>query len=129
MLLEEFIIWIYCRADNQVKDIIQNHCLRPRGFAPALSGAEVITMEIVGEFQGNDADQQIWEYFKNHWKLLLPALGFCSQFSKQAQNLWAVKQLLQQKLMNELGTLNAPVHLIDGFPLPVSHFKRAKSLV
>jgi len=127
MPLEEFIIWVYCWVDGQVKDIIQNHCLRPRGFARALSDAEVITMEIVGEFQGNDADQQIWKYFKNHWKSLFPALGSRSQFGKQAQNLWAVKQLLQQKLMNELGTLNDPVHLIDGFPLPVSHFKRAKN--
>lgn len=72
MPLEEFIIWVYCWVDDQVKDITQNHCLRLRGVAPAWSNAEVITLEIRGKFPGNDADQPIWKYFKNHWKSLWP---------------------------------------------------------
>lgn len=100
--------------------------LRERGFAPALSDAEVITMEVVGEFQGIDTDQGIWLYFRSHWREHFPALGSRSQFAKQAANLWSVKQRLQERLTKELGALHDSLHLVDGFPLPVSHFKRAK---
>jgi hypothetical protein len=57
--LEEFIIWIYCWVDDHLKEISRQHVLRQRGFAPALSDAEVITMELIGEFQGKDADKHI----------------------------------------------------------------------
>jgi hypothetical protein len=33
---------------------------------PKLSDAEVITMEIVGEFMVKDQDKGIWRYFRNH---------------------------------------------------------------
>jgi hypothetical protein len=73
------------------------------------TGAEVITMELIGEFQGKDADKHIWEYFLGHWKSLFPALGSRSQFAKQAQNLWAIKQQLQSSLQEELGVSKDPV--------------------
>ncbi len=37
-----------------------------------------------------------------------------------------MKQHLQSQLMTELGSIGDPVHLVDGFPLPVCHFRRAK---
>jgi hypothetical protein len=126
MLLDEFIIWVYCWVDDQLRAITQHCKLRQRGFSPALSDAEVITMEIVGEFQGKDADKHIWSYFTEHWMHFFPKLGSRSQFGKQALNLWAVKQRLHEKLMGELGSRHDPVHLVDGFPLPICHFKRAQ---
>lgn len=84
-----------------------------------LSDSEVITMELIGEFQGKGADKEIWAYFKSHWLRLFPGIGCRSQFSKQAQNLWAVKQRLQEKLIDSLGTRKTGGYLIDGFPLPV----------
>jgi len=66
--------------------------LRRGGFLPALSDAEVITMELIGEFQGYDTDKGIWCYFRDHWGEWFPDLPSRSQFAKQAANLWAVKQ-------------------------------------
>lgn len=125
MSLEDFIIWVYCWVDETLPQVIPGERLRARGFAPALSDAEVITMELIGEFQGIDTDTGIWQYFRSHWSSWFPAMGSRSQFGKQAVNLWAVKQHLQQELMAQLGTLKDPIHLVDGFPLPVCHFKRA----
>ena len=83
-------------------------------------------METVGEFLGIDAEKQIWHYFRRHWLPWFPRLGSRSSFVRQAANLWCIKQLLQEKLAGSLGAYGAPVHLIDGFPLPVCHLARAK---
>ncbi len=59
MPIEEFIIQTYCFVDDFLKT--QNFsCIRTRGKAPALSDAEVITMEIVGEYLGYGFDKAIW---------------------------------------------------------------------
>jgi hypothetical protein len=83
-------------------------------------------METVGEFLGIDAEKQIWHYFRRHWLPWFPRLGSRSSFVRQAANLWCIKQLLQEKLAGSLGAYGAPVHLIDGFPLPVCRLARAK---
>ncbi|NBO41972.1 MAG: IS982 family transposase, partial [Betaproteobacteria bacterium] len=64
-------------------------------FSPKLTDAEVISMEIIGEFLGIDTDKGIWLYFKTHWQDWLPALGSRSSFVRQASNLWQLKQKLQ----------------------------------
>lgn len=82
-------------------------------------------MEIVGEFLGYDTDQKIWKYFRSHWRHWFPALGSRSNFARQAANLWFIKQLLHQQLIQKLGAYDDPIHIIDGFPVPICHFARA----
>ena len=65
---EDFIIYVYCSVEDVSRTIITQP-LRSRGFMPKLSDAELITMEIVGEFMGKDQDKGIWRYFRNHWHL------------------------------------------------------------
>lgn len=124
MPLEEFIIWVYCWTDENMSKVLGKTKLRSRGFQPELSDIEVITMEIVGEFLSYDTDKAIWTYFKTHWLSLFPKLTSRSSFAKQASNLWHVKQLLQGKL-NEESSMNAQCFIVDGFPMPTAHFKRA----
>jgi hypothetical protein len=59
MSVEDFIIYVYCCVEDICRTIV-NQPLRSRGFMSKLSDAEVITMEIVGEFMGKDHDQGIW---------------------------------------------------------------------
>ena len=87
MSVEDFIIWMYCCVDDYLKTIPDIDNLRSRGFPPALSDAEVITMELVGEFLGIDTDKGIWQYFTNHWQNFFTGLGSRSNFAKQASNL------------------------------------------
>ncbi len=92
MLLEDFIISVYCLVDNELKKLIRERPLRARGFAPKLSDAEVITMDIVGEFMGKNTDKGIWQYFKTDWQAWFLGLGSCSNYVKQSANLWQVHQ-------------------------------------
>ncbi len=56
MSVEDFIIYVYCCVEDTCRTIV-DQALRSRSFMPKLSDAEVITMEIVGEFMGKDQDK------------------------------------------------------------------------
>jgi hypothetical protein len=85
--IDEFIIAVYCFVDDRLRLITQEHPLPVKGFAPSLSASEVITIEIVGEYQGIDTDQGIWRYFQRHWWAWLPSLPSRPSFVRQAANL------------------------------------------
>ena len=72
MPLEDFIITVFCLIANVVSNTPELQQLRQRGFAPKLSDEEMLTIEVVGEFLGIDADKGIWTYFKTHWCSLFP---------------------------------------------------------
>ena len=127
LVSHDFIITVFCNVDDLWQEITQGRKIRRRGFAPSLSDSEIITMEIVGEFKGIDADKGIWNYFKGHWLKLFPRLLSRSTFVRQAANLWCYKQQLQQKLAKKMGGLTDLVHLIDGLPIPLCHYQRAKN--
>lgn len=125
MLVENFIIYVYCCVHDSYREIVKTP-LRSRGFEPKLSDCEVITMEIVGEFMGKDKDKAIWQYFTEHWKILFKNIGSRSSFVKQSANLMKLKGLIQAHLADALGALQSRVHLVDGFPMAVCKLTRAK---
>jgi IS5 family transposase len=114
---EEFIIAVYCTVDDELKILTSGQVLRHRGFAPGLSDAEVIAMEIIAEYLGIDADKSIWQYFQRHWLVWFPGLPSRSNFVRQGANLWQYKQLIQTHLAQQLGAFADDVHLIDGLPI------------
>ena len=125
MSIEDFIITVYCLIDDEVKKITDRHALRTRGFEPKLSDSEVITMDIVGEFLGKDTDTGIWRYFKEHWCVRFPGLGCRWSYAKQSANLWSIKQKIQASFAKQNGALSDTLHMADGLPMPICHFKRA----
>lgn len=125
MPVEDFIIYVYCCVHDSYRETVKTP-LRSRGFEPKVTDCEVITMEIVGEFMGQDRDLGIWRYFKEHWKILFKNIGSRSSFVKQSANLTVQKHLIQCHLANALGALNSRVHLIDGFPMEVCKPTRVK---
>lgn len=126
MLIDDFIISVYCCVDNLYNEVLKGKRLRQRGFAPIITDSEVMTMEIVGEFLGLETDTKIWEYFKRHWNHWFPLLPCRTTFVRQAANLWHIKQIIQRKLAIQLGALTDTLHVIDGFPIPTCHFARAR---
>jgi len=123
--LEDFIITVFCWIADIYAQLVDPAQFRRRGFAPSLSDEEVITMEIIGEFLGIDADKGICRYFKSHWNEWFPSLGSRQNFAKQAASLWNVKQRIQQQIVVQLYATEDKLHIADGFPVPVCHFKRA----
>ncbi len=65
--IDEFIIAVFCCVDDLLKAVTQGHPIRHKGFAPALSDSEVMTMEIVAEYQGIDTDN----YDLFYWLVLI----------------------------------------------------------
>lgn len=123
--MEEFIIAVYCCVDDLLRNIQKKYPPRGRGFAPSLTDAEVIAMEIVGEFNGIDTDKGIWEYFRHHLFHLFPQLKNRTTFTRQASNLWMYKQEVQKSLAWRLGGFSDSIHLIDGIPIPLCCITRA----
>jgi hypothetical protein len=125
--IEDFIIAVFCCVDDLWTEITQGQSIRAKGFAPALSDSEVLTMEIVAEYQSIDTDKGMWQYFRRHWQPWFPGLGSRSTFVRQAANLWQYKAVMQQFLASKLGAFSDELHLIDGLPIPLCAFSRAAS--
>ena len=70
MDLSTFIIAVFCLIDDWLK----GKKLRQRGPYPQLSDAEVLTIEVVGEFLGIDTEKGLYKYFRCHYGEWFPAL-------------------------------------------------------
>ena len=92
------LIAICLAVSDACRDIVGDGRLRRRGFAPALTDAEVITMEIFAEMQGHHSDSAIWRYFDAHWRHFFPTLPTRSVFAKHCANLSMLKQMVQRVL-------------------------------
>ena len=126
MPIEDFIMAVFCRIEEILQKIAAQQPWRTRGFPPKLSDSEVITMEVVGECLGIDTDKQIWQYFRAHWHQLFPCLGSRCHFARHAAHLWAMKKRLHEDLAKTLHAYSDAIHMIDGFPMPICLFARAK---
>ena len=122
MDITTFLISVFCLVDDFLKD----KRLRQRGPQPTLSDSEVMTMEIVGEFQGIDTDSGIYRYFRRHYRDWFPSLGQVHRttFVRQAANLWAVKQQLWSILIGQIDH-DPLISITDSLPIPVCRFARA----
>jgi hypothetical protein len=120
--ISTFIVSVFCLIDDRLKE----RCIRSRGPAPKLSDAEVITIEIVGEFLGIDTDKAIHLFFRRHYGEWFPTLGEVHRttFARQAANLWKIKEELWQELLL-LAPHDPTFALVDSMPLPACLFARA----
>jgi hypothetical protein len=113
---------VYCLID----DWLAGRRLRQRGPNPILADSEVLTIECVGEFLGIDTDTGLFEHFRRHWGDWFPGLGQIHRttFTRQAANLWAVKQHLHRHLLGRVN-FDPAVSLVDSVAVPICRFARA----
>ena len=129
MDLEDFTIAVYCLLDEllgEMRDHPDWRRVRTRGPAPTLADAEVLTMEVVGEFLGLDQDVGIYHYFRREHPDFFPALARIHRttFARQAANLWAVKERLWRLLLERVSH-DPALSCVDSVPTPVCRFGRA----
>ncbi|HZS08552.1 MAG TPA: transposase, partial [Blastocatellia bacterium] len=122
---DTFIITVFCLVDDEFKKSSAVYRIRHAGFAPELSDAEVITMEICGEYFKHPTDKDLFGYFAQHYRHFFPSLSERSLFVRQAANLWQFKAELQRRLTCLSGQAQDPVRPIDTLPLPVCTCTRA----
>jgi len=125
MTLDDYLLTVFCLVDDQLTALHLDH-VRQRGCAPQLADSEVLTIELVGEFLGLDQDAQLFWYFRQHHADAFPRLRQVHRttFLRQAANLWAVKQRLQQHLAGRL-TADDPRWHVDSMPVHACQFARA----
>ena len=122
MDITTFMIAIYCLID----DNLVGQRLRKRGPQPTLRDSEVLTIEVVGEFLGLDTESSIFTHFCRYYSDWFPGLRQITRttFTRQAANLWKVKQDLWQKLAHCIPQ-DPYISIVDSFPVPVCRFARA----
>lgn len=100
--------------------------LRQRGPKPTMQDSEVLTIEIVGAFLGLSTDKGIFLHFKRHYGHYFPALRRINRttYVRQSANLWKVKALLWQDLVQHID-FDPAFSIIDSMPVPVCRFARA----
>jgi hypothetical protein len=125
MTPQELLLAVFCLVDDELQALNLGR-LRQRGPHPALADSEVIAIELVGAFWKLDADRDLFRHFRQHYAREFPALARLDRttFTRQAANLWRVKQLIQERLAHRL--LGAdPLWLVDSLPIDACQFARA----
>jgi hypothetical protein len=124
--LDNLIINVFCTIDDAMKELFKGQKLRQRGPEPLMADSEVMTIEVVGESLGLSQDKAIFQYFRHHFTHFFPALGKIHRttFTRQAANLWKVKEILWQYSLNRTD-YDPSFAIVDSLPLPVCLFARA----
>ena len=104
MDLDSLIIAVFCLVDDALPQAVPGR-LRQRGPQPLLADAEVLTIEVVGEYLGLDREAELFAYFGRHYAHFFPALADVHRttFTRQAANLWKIKERLWQHLLGRTG--------------------------
>jgi hypothetical protein len=122
---DTFIITVYCLVEDEFKKLRAVSRVRHAGVTPELSDAEVITMEICGEYFKLHTDKDLFDYFAHHYCHFFPTRSERSLFVRQAANLWQFKAALQRRLTFLSGPAHDPVQPLDTLPPPVCPSTRA----
>ncbi len=99
MDLSTFIISVFCLIDDR----LEGRRIRRRGPSPKLSDAEVLAIELVGEFLRMNTYEAIFRYFREHYGEWFPALREVhrtTSFARQSANPWKVKESIWQELLS-----------------------------
>jgi hypothetical protein len=126
MSLDDMLLHVFCWVDDALRQLHLDQP-RSRGPAPILSDAEVIAIELVGEFLGLSCDKTLFEHFRRYHAADFPGLPRVNRttFARQAANLWRVKQALHKELAARLQPLDQ-CWMADSVPLYACKFGRAK---
>jgi hypothetical protein len=118
---EEVIIGLYLSLESAYTAVTKGQNIRFCGRSSALNDIEVLTIEIFGEWSGHHEEKAIYRYTLNHWLSWFPKLPCYENFRKQCANLRWIKQLIIEHLW-----LPSDINIIDGVPLPLCEFARAR---
>jgi hypothetical protein len=129
----DYLLHLFYLIDTEIKALnLSPRAVRRRGPVPLLSDAEVISIELAGEFLRIDTDEGIFNFFRRYHLSEFPALALIdrSTFVRQAANLWHVKQLLHRRVFQAFtrevhADFDDALWMLDSFPLHVCRFARA----
>ena len=118
-----FLVTVFTMIDDWLKTQAP---IRQRGPQPTLADSEVLTIEVFGSFLGISAEEELFKHFRRHYREWFPLLPTVHRttFTRQAANLWQVKQRLWQHLLTKVN-YDPRFNIVDSFPVPICRFARA----
>jgi hypothetical protein len=124
MNLEFYTIKNYLFIEEKCFNILRQSALPTRAEAnkPSLTPAEIITIEVLGESQGCWGNRAIWRYINQHWRHFFPKLPEYKTFARLCSNCNSIKASIVADFAQNATT----VSIIDGVPLPLCKYARAK---
>ncbi len=99
--------------------------LRRGGFAPALSDAEVLTLDLGGDSFTLPAAKDLVAYCRTHSAHCFPPLRDRTLVVRHAANLWQGHAAIHPRLTQVSGQSADPVPMIDTLPPPVCGYTRS----
>jgi hypothetical protein len=118
---DDFCLWTYVTV-AELWEVLTPLCQRP-GPAPACTDAELITMLLVGECCGWDAETELLARFGEH-RDLFPHLPERSRLNRRRRLLADPLNVLRQLLLGSCELALDRQCAIDSLPVPVMTFQR-----
>ena len=130
MTLEELFISVFCCVTEQFALLYGNpYWVLPRRIdqRPLFCDAQVVTIALVGELQGEDSQKTWHGRVKKNWRFLFPHLCERSRFGRRVRPLRLVMAHLQQQFCFLLGVGTDRYRIVDSMPLSLCHMRRVNS--
>lgn len=92
-----------------------------------MSDSEILTIEVIGNYLEIAKETKIFAFFRHHYAHFFPGLKEIHRttFTRQAANLWVIKERLWQYLCRKLILHDEHTSIVDSCSLPVCRFARA----
>ena len=126
MTLEDLFITVYCFVEESyyLQFAAPFSLRQSNNHQPAFTDAEIITLALVGELQGEDS-QRAWHGKVNKsWRGLFPRLCDRTRYGRRLRRLRRPMAHLQQHLCFLLGASLDRYRVVDSFPLSLCHLQR-----
>lgn len=127
--LEELFIAVYCCAEEEYRLLFgsQSTLRKSNNSEPSFSDAEVITIALVGELQGEDSQKAWHGKVKKNWRHLFPLLCDRTRYGRRLRRLRVPMAHIQQHLCFLLGVEEDRHRIVDSFPLSLCRLQRVNS--
>ena len=124
MPVETFLTTLYVICDDWYQQNAPTLLSGKAGKKPLFSDSEVITLSLAQHWLGFADEREFLRLISNNYLFLFPLLVSQSQFNRRARNLCWLINRMRLDLVQRMGLLQEPVHLIDGTPVKVRHWRR-----
>jgi len=129
MTLEDLFTSVYCVVEESYRQRFEDpSSLRhSNNNQPDFTDAEIITIALVGELQGEDSQRGWHGKVNKSWRFLFPCLCDRTRYGRRLRRLRVPMAHRQQQLCFLLGASLDRYRVVDSFPLILCHLRRVNA--
>ena len=126
LMLEDLFTLVYCFVEDRYRLLFEDpSSLRQSpNNQPDFTDAEIITIALVGELQGEDSQRGWHNKVNKSWRFLFPRLCHRTRYGRRLRRLRVPMAHLQQHMCFLLGASLDRYRVVDSFPLILCHGQR-----